>query len=72
MNSASIDVKVMCLVPIQFATYSDNIWCDVVTMDVGHIILGRPWLYNLDVTIYGRLNFCSFVHNEKKVKLAPL
>jgi len=50
----------------------DKIWCDVVTMVVGHIILGKPWLYDLDVTIYGRSNFFSFVHDEKKVKLAPM
>jgi len=41
-------------------------------MDVSHIILGRPWLYDLDVTIYRRLNVCSFVHDGKKVKLAPV
>ena len=40
-------------------------------MDVGHIILGEPWLYDLDVTIYGCSNVCSFVHDGKKVKLAP-
>ena len=26
---------------IQFVTYTDNIWCDILSMDVGHIILGR-------------------------------
>ena len=41
-------------------------------MDVGHIILGRPWLYDRDVTIYGRSNSCLFVHEGKKIKLAPL
>jgi len=41
-------------------------------MDVGHIILGRSWLYDRDVTIYGRPNSCSFVHEGKKIKLAPL
>jgi len=40
-------------------------------MDVSYIILGRPWLFDLDVTIYGRTNQCSFVHNDKKVKLMP-
>ena len=40
-------------------------------MDVGHIILDRPWLYDRDVTIYGRPNSCSFVH-DGKVKLAPV
>ena len=72
MNSASIDVKERYLSSIQFATYSNKIWCDVVTMDVSHIILGRPWLYDQDVTIYGRSNSCSFVHEGKKVKLASL
>ena len=62
----------MCLIPIQFATYSDKIWCDVVTKAVGHIILGRHWLYDLDVTIYECSNSYLFVHDEKKVKLAPL
>ena len=41
-------------------------------MDVGHIILGRPWLNDRDVTIYGRPNSCSFVHEGKKIKFAPL
>ena len=72
VNSASIDIKEKCLVLIQFATYSDKIWFDIVTMNVGHIILGRSWLYDLDVTIFGRSNFYSFVHNRKKVKLAPM
>ena len=40
-------------------------------MDVDHIILGRPWLFDLDTTIYGRINHCSFVHNGKKMKLMP-
>ena len=38
-------------------------------MNVGHIILVRPLLFDLNVTIYGRTNHCSFVHNGKKVKL---
>jgi len=40
-------------------------------MDVGHIILGRPWLFDLDVIIYGLTNQCSFVHNGKRVKIMP-
>jgi len=28
--------------------------------------------YGLDVTIYGHSNFCSFVHDGKKVNLAPM
>jgi len=50
VNSVSIDMKERCLVSIQFVTYSDKIWYNVVTMDVGHIILGRPWLFDMDIT----------------------
>ncbi|XP_022873056.1 uncharacterized protein LOC111391997 [Olea europaea var. sylvestris] len=41
-------------------------------MDVGHIILGRPWSFDLDVTIYGQSNSCFFVFNGKKIHLNPL
>ena len=41
-------------------------------MDVGHIILGRPWIYDLDVTLHGRSNSCSFVFEGKKIMLNPL
>ena len=41
-------------------------------MDVGHIILGRPWIYDLDVTNFGRTNIRVFNYKDKKVKLHPL
>jgi len=40
-------------------------------MDVGQIILGRPWLYDNDLTIHGRSNMCRFEHEGKKIKLTP-
>jgi len=40
-------------------------------MDVGQIILGRPWLYDNDVTIHGRSNMCQFEYEGKKIKLTP-
>uniref|UniRef100_A0A2N9GME3 Reverse transcriptase n=1 Tax=Fagus sylvatica TaxID=28930 RepID=A0A2N9GME3_FAGSY len=72
VDTTSIPIKERCLVSIQFLTYKDDIWCDVLPMDVGHIILGRPWLYDLDVTLHGRSNSCSFVFEGKKIKLTPL
>ncbi|XP_020258176.1 uncharacterized protein LOC109834550 [Asparagus officinalis] len=71
IDSTALDVKQRCLVPIDFNLYKDKIWCDVVAMDVGHVILGRPWLYDNDVTIYGRSNTCHFEHEGKKIKLLP-
>uniref|UniRef100_A0A2N9I5V1 CCHC-type domain-containing protein n=1 Tax=Fagus sylvatica TaxID=28930 RepID=A0A2N9I5V1_FAGSY len=72
VDTSSIDIKERCLLSIQFMSYKDKIWCDVIPMDVGHVILGRPWLYDLDVTIYGRTNSCSFTFKGKKIKLNPL
>lgn len=41
-------------------------------MKVGHIILGRPWLYDLDTTNFGRSNVCVFNFKWRKVKIHPL
>ena len=38
-------------------------------MDVGSITLGRPWLFGLDVTIYGRSNSCTFIHKGRKIRI---
>jgi len=40
-------------------------------MNVGHVILGRPLLYDKDVTIYDQSNMCQFQHERKKIKLLP-
>ena len=62
INSSALEVNQRCFVPIDFSLYKDKIWYDVVTMNVGHVILGLPWLYDKDVTIYGWLNMCQFEH----------
>ncbi|XP_075665053.1 uncharacterized protein LOC142634648 [Castanea sativa] len=72
VDTSSIAIKERCVVPLQFLTYKAEIWCDVIPMDVGHIILGRPWLYDLDVTLHGQSNSCSFMFEGKKIVLNPL
>lgn len=47
VNKTSLSVTERCQVPIEFGLYSENIWCDVLPMDVAHVLLGRPWLYDL-------------------------
>ena len=39
--------------------------------DVGSIILGRPWLFDVDVTIYGKSNTCVFLHEGKRYRIQP-
>jgi len=43
----------------------------VLDIDVAHILLGRPWLYNLDVTIMGKSNTYEFKFKKKKIVLKP-
>jgi len=70
IDATSIDVQGRCHIFIQFGEI--QIICDVThSMDVDHIILWRPWLFDLDVIIYRRTNHCSVVHNGKRMKLMP-
>jgi len=56
IDATSRDDQDGCQIFIQFATYTDNVWCDILLVNVGHIILRRPWLFDLDVIIYRRTN----------------
>ncbi|GKB54909.1 putative nucleotidyltransferase, ribonuclease H, partial [Tanacetum coccineum] len=52
-------------------TYKDNVWCDVVPMDACHLLLGRPWEYDRDITHNGRTNTYSFLFGGVKITLMP-
>jgi len=71
IDSTALEAKQLYLVPVNFSHYKDNIWCDVITMNVGQVILGRPWLFDKNVTIYVRSNMCQFEHEGKQIKLLP-
>jgi len=45
-----------CQVPIHKSSYEDHVWRGVLDIDASHILLGRPWLYDLDVTSLSRSN----------------
>jgi len=66
-----MEVNERCLVLVQFATYKDKIWYDVITMDAGHVILGRLWLFDMDVTLWGKSNICNFNYEGQRIKLIP-
>jgi hypothetical protein len=38
-----VTVTKQCLVEFKIGGYRDEILCDVIPMDVCHIVLGRPW-----------------------------
>jgi hypothetical protein len=45
--------------------------CDVVEMDACHVLLGRPWQYDVDATYKGRDNVYLFWWHGKKIILVP-
>jgi hypothetical protein len=53
-------VSRQCKVEFKIGGYKDEILCDVIPMDVCHVLLGRPWKYDRNV-----------IHDGEKI-LIPL
>lgn len=71
-NSGEVRVHKQVLISFGIGRYIDDVLCDVVPMQATHIILGRPWQFDKRVNFDGFLNKYSFMHNGKKITLAPL
>ena len=56
----------------QIGKYEDKVLCDVVLMQAGHLLLGRPWQFNRRVKYDGFTNKYSFVFNQHNITLVPL
>lgn len=54
-------------VPIQFSSYSVCIWCD--HMNATYILLGRFWLFYLNVKNLGKSNTYTFIFHRKRTVL---
>ena len=71
-ENGEIRVTKQVRVPFSIKTYHDEVLCDVAPMSASHLLLGRPWQFDKDVTYNGRKNTYSFMLNGKKVNLLPL
>jgi hypothetical protein len=71
-DCGEVRVDRQVLVTFSIGKYLDEVLCDVVPMDAGHILLGRPWQYDRRVTHDGFKNMYNFVKGGKTIKLAPL
>ena len=60
------------MVAFSIGKYRDKILCDVVLMNVGHLLLGRPWQYDRKVQHDGFQNRYSFLMEGRVIILAPL
>ena len=69
MNDHTFPIAQMCLVSIQIGDYKDEIYYDVLSMDVSHVLLGPPWLYDFNVTNFGKDNIYSFNYMGKNIIL---
>ena len=68
------DIKVDKQVIINFSirNYKDEVLCDLVSMEVTHILLGRSWQFDKKVFHDGHANKFSFSFQGKKITLLPL
>ena len=71
-NCGEVKVNKQVLVSFSIGRYSDKVLCDVVPMHAGHILLGRPWQYDIKVMHDGFRNRYNFVKDGKSVTLVPL
>ena len=65
-------VDEQCEVEFHIGKYKDRVTCDVITMDVCHILLGRPWKYDRKVFHDGENNCYKFVKDGIKDMLVPM
>jgi hypothetical protein len=67
-----VSVTKQCLVDIKIGGYNDKILCDVIPMDVCHLLLGRPWQYDRNVVHDGRMNTYTLEKDGRTHRLLPI
>jgi hypothetical protein len=60
------------LVEFKIGNYNDKILCDVIPMDVCHLLLGRPWKYDRNVVHDGRMNTYTLKKDGRTHRLLPI
>ncbi|XP_071688790.1 uncharacterized protein [Rutidosis leptorrhynchoides] len=66
-----VRVTKQCEVPISMGKYKDTIVFDIVDMDACHVLLGRPWQFDLRVIHKGKENTYTFSKDGHKFTLCP-
>eukprot|EP00253_Pinus_taeda_P017972 PITA_17972 len=71
-NCQQLLVDEQCEVQFHISKYTDKVACDIMPMDVCHILLGRLWKYDRKVTHDGKMNCYKFVKDGVKHTLVPI
>jgi hypothetical protein len=67
-----VSVTKQCLVEFKIGGYNDKVLCDVIPMDVYHVLLGRPWQYDRNVVHDGRMNTYTLEKDGRTHRLLPI
>eukprot|EP00253_Pinus_taeda_P030391 PITA_30391 len=67
-----VTVTEQCNVEMQIGTYRDVILCDIMPMDVCHLLLGRPWQFDPKAIHDGRRNTYTIEKDGVKHTLLPM
>ena len=71
-NKAEGYVKKQSLVSFAIGSYNDEMLCDVIDINVCHILLGRPWQHAKHSIHNGFTNVYTIKHNGIMKELIPL
>ena len=71
-DSGEVKVTKQALISFRIGRYEDEVLCDVVPMQAGHLLLGRPWQFDRQVKHDGYTNKYSVVHNQRTFTLVPM
>ena len=55
-----VHVTKQALIAYFIANFKDEVLCDVLLMDVCHMLLDRPWTFDKNVIHHGNTNTYSF------------
>ena len=68
-DNGEVRVNKQVLISFRIGKYKDEVLCDVVPMQVGHLVLGRPWQFDRKVKHDSFTNKFLFMHNQWTILL---
>ena len=72
VDDHSITMTGRCLVPFKIWICEDEMWCDIIPMNIAHILLGQPWLFDREVYTDQKRHMHSFEWKGQMAGLLPL
>ena len=71
INDTTLLISERCLIHIQIGNHLACVWYDVLPMNIGHILLGFPWLQEMQVYHNMQNNTYILKSQGKSFKLLP-